>query len=113
MSYKRCVSAQFKVLVVEFVARGDAYLMWQSQGELDLVRCDVRIPSSLDRGMDGSGAHAERCPGNAKRAHGGVGNGEDAIAGCLGELCLVLKFIPKFLICQENHVNGTFEADLG
>ena len=105
MSYKQCVSAQFKVLVVEFVAREDAYLMWQSQGKLDLVRCDVRIPSSLDRGTDGSRAHAECCPGNAKRAHGGVGDGKDAIAGCSVELCLVLKFIPKFLICQESHVN--------
>ena len=111
MSYKQCVSAQFKVLVVEFVAREDAYLMWQSQGKLDLVRCDVRIPSSLDRGTDGNRAHAECCPGNAKRGHGGVGDGEDAIARCLAELCLALKFIPKFLVCQESHVNETIEAD--
>jgi hypothetical protein len=55
--------------------------MRESQGELDLVGCDVGIPSTLDRGTESGGSRAEGCPGNAKGAHGVVEDGADAIGG--------------------------------
>lgn len=50
---------------------GGAYLVRQSQGELDLVRGDLSISTALDGAGDGGRARAKGGTGNAEGAHDG------------------------------------------
>jgi hypothetical protein len=62
------------------VAAADAYLVRESQGELDLVRGDVGVPPAHDGAGNGGGPRAEGSASNTEGAHDGCGCGGDAIA---------------------------------
>ena len=65
------------------VAAADAYLVRESQGELDLVRGDVGVPPAHDGAGNGGGPRAEGSASNTEGAHDGCGCGGDAIADAL------------------------------
>jgi hypothetical protein len=55
--------------------------VWKSEGELDLVRGDLGIASTLEGASDGNWPRANGSPGDTEGVHDGWRGGEDAIAG--------------------------------